>query len=341
MPILLGSILIPPVRTYNTSIVLDSITPDPASCGDSLTFDVTVTNADVTGPYPTGPFSIIDRLTNNTLATGTLGARGVGTAVCPSATGYLEIYAKFDGYYQYDGYDAYYFSTSTSEISEFALSLVPTTISIIFPSAGDYYCYQSETTVIAEVTAGVRVPVTDGNVNFRLYTDNTNYIQLESASLDSFGYATTTIPANTTTFGRSNYLFASFDGYGCYIRSQTSKGTSGLLVYPTSNDTTSLSLSVDGGSTFIAANPVIFIGTVTANNLTDPSDGYVNFYAVDVRVSEAIILGNATPINGVASLVVPGGTFDPAGTWDLYGQYFTDGYCYNTSPQVNIRINPI
>ncbi len=339
MPVGAGVIISANPNIYTTSVEIDTISPDPASCGDSLTFDVEVTNLDVSGPDPVGNFSIIDRITGNVLATGTLGLRGAGTAICPSATGYLQLYARYDGYSQSQDPDGYYFSPSDSNITEFALSLVPSTTSIVSPSSGDYYCYAAETTVVAQVTDG-RVPVTGGNVNFRLYTDSTNYIQLPSAEVDIFGYATTTIPADTTTYGRVNYLYASFDGYGCYARSQTTKGTGGVDIYPTNNDPTSLALSVDGGTTFIATDPVTFVGTVTATNLVDPSDGYVNFYAVDIRGPTTITLGADIPTNGVASITVPGNTFDPAGTWDLYGQYFTDGYCYATSLEVNIRINP-
>lgn len=332
MPVAAGLMQRPLVNVYITTSTLDSITPDPADCGDALTFDVTVSNTNVSGPDPIGDFSIIDNITNTVLATGSLGPRGAGTAVCPSATGYLELYVQYDGYPNQ-------FMPNTSDITTFGMNLVGSTTTIISPLPGDYYCYTEDFSVTALITSG-RGVVPGGNVNFRLYTSATNYIELPSGTVDEFGNATTTIPGSTTLAARSNYLYASFDGYACFTRSATAKGTSGVLIYPTQNDATSLVLSVDGGITFPATDPVTFIGTVTANNLSDPSDGYVNFFATDITGPTTIELGNATPTNGIAELVVPGNTFDPRGTWDLYGQYYTTGDCYANSVQVNLRINP-
>ena len=329
MPVGAGIMQIGLVTVYETTAQIDNITPDPAYCGDALTFDVTITNNTVGGPYPIGDFSIVDRLTDNVLATGTITFRGSGTAICPAAVGYLELFVRYDGYYNQ-------FLPSESSITEFGLSLVASTTTIISPLPGDYYCAAQNSPITAYVSAG-RGSVTGGNVNFRLYTSATEYVDLPSATVDAFGNAESIIPAETTLPSRSNYLQASFDGYQCYTRSSSARGTSGTLIYPTQNDNTTLVLSVDGGTTFNASNPVTFIGTVTGTNLPDPSDGYVHFYAAD---GYTIDLGNATPESGVASIVVPGNTFDPRGTWDLYGQYYSDTVCYDNSALVNIRINP-
>lgn len=174
-----------------------------------------------------------------------------------------------------------------------------------------------------------------------LYTSGTNYINIGLSFVDGSGIANFIIPAFITPASRVNYLQASFYGGGCFFRSQTAKGTAGLEIYPIENDNTTLVLSVDGGTTFTATDPVTFIGTVTATDLYDPSDGYVNFYAIDITGPTTIELGNATPTNGVASFIVPGNTFDTRGTWDLYGKYFSSTDCYDDSSLQSLRINPV
>jgi len=330
MPIGFGIMLVPPVNLDPTSIVLDSISPSPAYCGDTVTFSVTVTNNKVGGPDPTGDFEIIDANTNNVLASGTLGARGAGTAVSVLVFGATRIFAKYLGVSN---------SFAPSQTSPIRYGLQPenTSTSIFSPSPGDYYCYATDETIVAEVTSGRAVPVTVGSVSFRLYTSATEFIQLPSADLDGYGRATSTIPANTTLASRSNYLQATFDGYDCYNISRTATGTSGVLVFPTDDDATSIVVSVDGGPTFPETDPITVIGTVTATNLSNASDGYVEFLAEDGYVFS---LGTAIPVNGIASLYVPGNTFTARGTWTLYAQYFSDTVCYQNSSQDSIRIFP-
>jgi hypothetical protein len=330
MPIGFGLMLVPPVNLSSTTIVLDSISPSPAYCGDVVTFSVTVTNNTVGGPDPTGDFEIVDQNTNNILATGTLGARGVGIAVATLVFGPVRLFARYLGVSN---------SFAPSQTSSIRYGLQPenTSINIISPTIGSYYCYAYTQRVTAEVTTGRAVPVTVGSVNFKLYTSNTEYIDLGSEPLDGYGMAVGQIPPYTTLATRSNYLQATYEGFECYNISRTPTGMSGLLVFPTENDPTSIVISVDGGTVFPEEDPIMVVGTVTATNLDNPSDGYVEFLAEDGYVFS---LGTAIPINGVASLYVPGNTFTVGGRWMLYAQYFTDGECYATSLQDSIAITP-
>lgn len=332
MPIGAGIIVSGNPNIYNTSVVIDSIAPDPAYCGDSLTIDVTVNNLDGIDT-PTGNIEIIDTNTGITVASGTL-ARGTATVISGSLTGIQNLVAIYLG-------EINQFLPSVSSPTEVFLTLLPSSISIIDPPDGYYYCNTQPLSVSVEVTDGMRNPATDGYVELNLYTNATNYINIGLDLVDGYGIANFIVPGNTTTASRINYLQAIFYGDSCFSRSQTARGTSGLEIYPVENDGTTLVLSVSGGITFNSANPVTFIGTITAANLPGPSDGYVHFYAVDLTGPTTIDLGNSTPSNGVASLIVPGGTFDARGTWDLYGQYFTGGDCYINSIEVSLRINPI
>lgn len=332
MPVGAGVIVSGNPSIYNTEVIINSITPDPAYCGDSLTIDVTVNNLDGVST-PTGDIEIVDLNTGVTVASGTL-ARGTATLISGSLTGIHNLVAKYLG-------EINEFLPSTSSPTEVFLTLKPSYISIIDPPDGYYYCNTQPLSVSVEVTEGIRMPITDGYVELNLYTNATNYLNIGLDLVDGYGIANFIIPASTTTASRINYLQAIFYGDGCFSRSQTAKGTSGLEIYPVENDGTTLVLSVDGGVTFNSLNPVTFIGTVTAANLAGPSDGYVHFYAVDITGPTTINLGDSTPSGGIASLVVPGGTFDARGTWDLYGQYFTGGDCYINSIEVSLRINPV
>ena len=332
MPIGAGVIVSGNPNIYNTEVIINSITPDPAYCGDALTFDVTVNNTDG-GPTPTGDVNILNANNGNIIGTGTL-LRGTVNIVSGALSGIQNLVAQYLGV----GNE---FLPSTSSPTEVILSLLPSSTSIIDPPDGYYYCNTEPLSVTVEVTDGARNPATDGYVQLNLYTNATSYIDIGLSLVDGYGISNFIVPANTTTASRANYLQAIYYGGGCFFRSQTPKGTSGLEIFPVENDGTTLVLSVDGGVTFNSANPVTFIGTVTAANLAGPSDGYVNFYAVDITGPTTINLGNSTPSGGVASLVVPGGTFDARGTWDLYGQYFTGGDCYINSIEVSLRINPI
>ena len=330
MPIFLGLMLIPPVNLYSTTIVLDSISPSPAYCDDIVTFSVTVTNNTVGAPDPTGDFEIVDQNTNNILATGTLGAKGVGVAVAALVFGPVKLFARYLGVSN---------SFSPSQTSSIRYGLQPknTSISIIDPISGSYYCHTHTKKIMAEVTTDTAVPVTIGDVSFRLYTSGTEYIDLGTEKLDGYGRATAVVPPYTGLSDSPNYIQAMYNGCECYTISKTPAGTSGLLIFSIKNDQTSIKISVDGGTMFPETDPINIVGTVTATNLDNPSDGYVEFFAEDGYVFS---LGTSVPTNGIATLYVPGNTFTVGGNWVLHAQYFTDGECYATSLQDSIAITP-
>ena len=95
MPVGAGVIVSGNPNIYNTEVIINSITPDPAYCGDSLTIDVTVNNLDGVST-PTGDIEIVDLNTGVTVASGTL-AIGTATLISGSLTGIQNLVAKYLG----------------------------------------------------------------------------------------------------------------------------------------------------------------------------------------------------------------------------------------------------
>jgi hypothetical protein len=72
----------------------------------------------------------------------------------------------------------------------------------------------------------------DGIVDFKLYTDNLSFVNLQSFSLHltNQGHAIARIPAGTMTAGKRYYLAAFYHGNGCITPCNTDYGIAGFYI---------------------------------------------------------------------------------------------------------------
>src|SRR5579885_3229370 len=97
MPVGRGLMQMSRIHAYHTSTAFGSISPPAGSaqCGQTVTFPVVVTNIDG-GPAPNGPFQIVDQVSGEVVATGTI-TSGTGSAMATFANGALNLVAQFLG----------------------------------------------------------------------------------------------------------------------------------------------------------------------------------------------------------------------------------------------------
>jgi len=328
MPLGRGLMYTGRLNIYRTTTTITSISPTLANCGDTVTFNVTVTNNTGGGPTPTGTVSIVNTVSGNVLATGTLTAGSAAISTTPSVSlgKYVAIYSGVHNA----------FETSTSAISNYNIGLTTTTTTVLTAN-NLYFCYAQPVFISAHVAAASG-PFPSGSVRFILYGDDINFVELPSATLNGSGNATSTIPSFTTTDGYDYWLQAVYDGYGCWNSSESPGGMLGKTLHSISHDVTSTVVGISGSDTFCAHDDITLISGTTSTLLVNPSVGSVHFVATNNDAPITIDLGISSIINGSSSIFVPGDTFSVGSTWSITANYISDGYCYANSTSSNLLV---
>ena len=235
------------------------------------------------------------------------------------------------------------FESSYTNSTIYSVAFTGTATTITSPAASGsphVYCTTAAQSITAHVqtTETSPVNVTAGSVNFRLYSDDINFTNLASGTLNPSGNATTTIPANTPVglYG----IQAIYPGGGCNSISNTITGvsTSTTTYLFLSNDPTTVSTpTATGGSTTCVRKTKQFNTLVSSTNLGGPSVGSIYFTAFHPASSSTLTTASTTPAAGAASVTVPVDFFDgyTLGTWTITAHYVGDGYCYSSATSVS------
>jgi len=324
------------INIYPTAASFVSISPpDFATCSDLITFNVKVENTKSPfTPVPgvsDGYVSVVDITTGTIIGTSALNASGLATITNTLSNGILWLAVIYTGLNNK-------FKSSQSAISPYYVNFELSDTAISFPAADSYYC-PDQNAIIESFTHLSGDPGTypvGGIVEFSLWTTDSNFISLPSATVDATGHATSYIPAFTTGVPGAPtdgyYLQASFDGYECFARSDSPAGISGLKVKPKIGDTITTAISVT--ATPLCYQDVTFATvTLTPTFLSNPSSGTITISDKD----SGTILGTGTPANGVAVIELDGyalpakAAIDYPYIYTIWADYVPDGYCYATS----------
>lgn len=341
MPVARGIMQLGRINVWPTSTAFTISPPSPVACGTPISCTVTVTNDEANVP-PVGYAFIIDLNTSMILAFAAVSAAGPNYStviLTPSITsGNLSLAAKFFG--QDGGPDlANQFKSSISPTQGYNVNLISATTTISSPVADGYFCYHAALPITAHVAQGA-TPITSGNVSFVLWTNAAAHTNLGISSLNGFGDATFNMPADMTTPPGPYYLEAIFDGTGCFTPSSSGSGVSGRRVFPSTNDTTSTSISLVEADPFCISQPSHFSISVVPSHLIGPSIGTINVNAVLAAGGTPFSLGSGTPTNGLLVITVPALTFPTSGAYNVTASYTGDGYCYQSSTSSAIAVHP-
>lgn len=324
MPIAAGILQSLRYDYYRTSINIINITPDSgiAVCGDLIEFFVQVESTSV-DPVDSGTFDIVNLDTSTIIGSGSI-FRGVGsTGPVSGLNGVLNIAAVYNP-------DSGIYASSRSLSQIYSISKQRVTVSIDDPADNSYYCYYNPLNITATVS-GVSSGTPSGTVNFRLYTDDSNYIELPSGNLVS-GSVTIEMPAQTGSIDiEERYIQAIYDGDSCYFEGSSLAGYSGLEVNAITEDSTSILIDDMSSGSYLITEPITFTATVTANNITPPDgyDGYVKFeYSSPIGGGSSTELGISYMEDGLSSLTVPGNTFPSTGRWVVSSSFHAESSCY-------------
>lgn len=305
---------------YQTTTTISNISPTTAVCGDTVIFTVDVTNNTSGGPIPNdGIVSIINIISNTVVGTGSLisGTVTINTTPGVSMGKYIAIY---NGVHNF-------FESSMSAITNY--NIIPNnTVVTVLTSSDLHFCYTQSVPISAHIDASSGTFPT-GSVRFKLYSDNTDFIELSSGTLNGSGDVTSVIPSFTTVDGYDYWLQALYDGYGCWNSSESLPGMSGKILHSISNNSTTTTANISGSTTFCAHEDIILISDTSSSLLAAPSIGSINFTSTDGYT--ILNLGTTSIINGSASLLIPAGTFNPGTHWNVTAHYIGDGYCYGDS----------
>lgn len=341
MPVARGIMQLGRINVWPTSTAFTVSPPSPVSCGTPISCNVTVTNNGANVP-PVGYAAIVDLNTSMILAFATVSAAGPNystVVLSPSITsGNLALAAKYLG--QDGGPDlAHQFKPSISPTQGYSVNLIAATTTITSPVADGYFCYHAALPITAHVVQGA-TPITSGNVSFVLWANASAHTNLGISSLNGSGDATFNMPADMTTPPGPYYLEAIFDGTGCFTPSSSGSGVSGRRVFPSTNDTTSTSISLVEADPFCISQPSHFSISVVPSHLIGPSIGTINVNAVLAAGGTPFSLGSGTPTNGLLVITVPALTFPTSGAYNVTASYTGDGYCYQSSNSSAIAVHP-
>lgn len=339
MPIARGIMQMGRINVFTTTTTLVSINPPNIGfCGDPIIFTVQVANnRGATFPVPTGTVLIKDRTTNTTITSGPL-VPGVSfsTAVINTSIPISnnQIYAQYIGVVNQFGA-----SESTPDIL-YSISLISTAITVTTP-VNTNFCFHNNFDLSVNVAGIGTVTIPTGSVQVNLYSDAISFVTIGTATLNGSGNATVVLPADSTVPGNTYYIQAKYLGDGCFGVSNSPLGTSGTPIHSVSltQNTTTTTAGVAGSTTFCINSSKTFNANIDSAFLNGPSVGSVTWTAV--KSPTTIILGTDSSIfNGIASIVVPSGTFPSTGTWTVTAAYTGDGFCFANSTSLGISVIP-
>lgn len=337
MPLARGIMQFGRINVYPTTSIMTSIVPsDGAHCGDTVQFNVQVSNDRGIGfPGPTGNVQILDKVTGNLIATGVLLPSG------PNSTSHINVVLQTGNIIpivNYNGVVNQFGNSQSTNSSIYIVGPIATTTTITTAN-GSYFCFHQPFTVNAHVVQNSGVLTPTGNVRFILYSDNINYDIIGIDNLNGSGNASIVIPANFTTPGNDYHLQAIYEGSGCFSFSNSAAGLSGTLLHSVLGDNTTVTCAVSGINPFCIHLGKTFTAFVNATNLPDPSIGSVTWTAF--KSPTTVILGtDNTVVNGNASITVAPNFFPSQGVWQLHANYTGDGYCYDNSVSSDLAITP-
>lgn len=266
MPLARGIMNFGRLTIYRTTTTISNISPTTAICGDTVTFHVTVTN-NIGGPTPTGGIvSIVNTTSGTILGTESLTA-GVAVVITVPGISMGKYIAIYSGVHNV-------FESSTSIIANYNIGANNTAITVSTTS-DLYFCHTKSAIITAQVIANYGPPPI-GPVNFRLWSDSTNFIALPPGALDGYGNAESTISAYTTTDGYDYWLQALYDGYGCWNSSDTPVGTLGTILSPMTWNTITV---ITGPDSFCITASTEFDVIISS---TSPSENLIGTIILEV-----------------------------------------------------------
>jgi hypothetical protein len=339
MPIARGTMQMGRINVFPTTTTLVSINPSSVGfCGDPIIFTVQVANNRGAGfPIPTGTVLIKDRTTNTTIASGPLVPGVSFSTVVINTTVPIsnnQIYAQYLGVVNLFGA-----SESTPDVP-YSVSLISTVVTIT-NTPNTNFCFHNNFNLNVNVDGLGTATVPTGSVQVNLYSDPISFVTIGTATLNGSGNATVVLPADSTVPGNTYYIQAKYLGAGCFGISNSPIGTSGTPIhsYSLTQNTTTTTAGVAGSTTFCINSSKTFNATVSSAFLGGPNNGSVTWTAV--KSPTTIILGTDSSIsNGIASIVVPGGTFPSTGTWTITAAYTGDSFCFANSNSVGLSVFP-
>lgn len=339
MPVARGTMQMGRINVFPTTTTLVSINPPSVGfCGDPIIFTVQVANNRGIGfPIPTGTVLIKDRTTNTIIASGPL-VPGVSFSTVVINTNVPisnnQIYAQYIGVVNQFGT-----SESVPDVT-YSVSLISTAITVT-TAANTNFCFHNNLNLSVNVDGIGTATVPTGSVQVNLYSDPVSFVTIGTATLNGSGNATVVLPADSTVPGNTYYIQAKYLGDGCFGVSNSPLGTSGTPIHSVSltQNTTTTTAGVAGSTTFCINSSKTFNANIDSAFLNGPSVGSVTWTAV--KSPTTIILGTDSSIsNGIASIVVPGGTFSSTGTWTVTAAYTGDGFCFANSTSLGISVIP-
>lgn len=327
MPLARGIMNFGRFTIFQTTTEISSISPNIAICGDTVIFDVTVTNITDSGYIPTGgTITIVNTVNQIVLGTADLIAGVATISTTPGAS--LGTYIAY-----YSGVNNL-FESSTSGIVNYNIGKNNTTTNMT-TIVDTEFCYANTFSIFAHVTAESGPPPS-GSVRFRLYSDDINFVELSPGILNTYGDATSAIPPFTTD-GYECWIQALYDGYSCWNSSESPPGILGKRVLSIVNNTTTTTTTVHvvGSTTISSHSDITLTADVSSAALSLPSVGSVQFNATDGYT--ILDLGKEDVVAGSVTLLITSSTI-PIGTWDITANYINSSYCYENSLSPSISI---
>jgi len=327
MPIARGLMSMERIKYYHTQTVFYYFSQEPgtAECGQATVFGIRVTNLDG-GPTPVGTIQLYDLITQTVLGTASL-VSGQNTITVSLSLGVYLLVGVYIGDEVETSPPVVDREFGPSATAPVAYPLSPATTSTAITTPASNYTFCSSAIVSVTATVSSLGTVNGGTVEFRLWSDDTNFVSLASGTVSS-GTATTTIPSNTTTAGNSYYLEALYDGTSCFIPSHSNPGTTGLKINSSNSLSTTTTLSItDGQTVFCPYSTKQFTVTVTSSP-SNPTSGTIEVWADNGDGSYPVGTGSLSGTNS-GIVTVAADSFE--GINYVFGVYDGDGACFGGS----------
>lgn len=325
-----------------TTTVVNVLPASPQSCGVTVNFQARVVNNSGT-TFPTGTVRLIDE-NGAIVGTQTLSPEfPPGTSYSPNMPILMDT-GNHSYHIEYDGVPNV-FQSSVSPEFPYSGSFSSTTITFNDLSGSPTFCASQALFISLTITSNSGTATPTGDVAFKLYSDNITSINLPTGTLSPgfTGSAVTAIfmPAFSTDLFLSPagtfYIQALYLGDSCCAPNATTPGIQTNTDITTVSNITTTTI-MDPGSTFSITSPVAIGGHIN-RAITPLQDITIGSVAVTATKGPTTInLGYTALASGGFWVVnVPGNTFPSTGSWNVIGNYTSDGYCYlgsSSSPMV-------
>lgn len=329
MPLARGMMIMNRLDVYSTATTMTITEIPPYTHGQTIHFNVAVTNLTDPGITPNaGMVNIYDLNSSTVLGSAALGYGGVTVPVTLSF-GSFNIIAQYLGTNTGTLFDPSISATSVM----IGIATRYTSTSIIFPPSLFYFCADGYASISAEVTSGVGTPT--GNIQFNYYylgtTTNLGSLVPLSGGIASFdGY----LGVPGTSGGTQLWVGAVYGGGGGYSPSASPGGFLGTPIYAVANQSTSISFTNVFPTTIDIADHIdVTVGVISSSHAGNPSNGTVTLVGYQLSGSyiypPGYILGSGTPLDGYIDFNSV--MFPALGTsaWYLRAFYNDPSGCYS------------